>query len=94
MTHAFEFWFNTLSCLFNTVNWKSYVRQKILLNESISTAMTSLQRSTLVKGKIAPVTVGHIPRELSRYVWYAMMEGAKFDAVVHEEKANPPWKSK
>ena len=44
---------------------------------------------TMLKGKIAPVTVGHVPRELARYVWYAIMEGAKFEAVVQQEKEKP-----
>ena len=44
---------------------------------------------TMLKGKIAPVTVGHVPQELARYIWYAIMEGAKFEAVVHQEKPSP-----
>ena len=38
------------------------------------------------------MTVGHVPRELARYVWYciyAIMEGAKFEAVVNQEKGKP-----
>ena len=27
-------------------------------------------------GRLAPVTVGHIPREISRYMWYAIAHGA------------------
>ena len=30
---------------------------------------------TMLKGKIGLVFVGHIPRELSRYTWYAIQEG-------------------
>ena len=36
---------------------------------------------------MAPVVVGHIPRELSRYVWYALEKGAKFTGEVLTPKA-------
>ena len=39
-----------------------------------------------LKGKLCPVTVGHVPREISRHVWYAIKEGAEFSAVVKSTK--------
>ena len=44
---------------------------------------------TLLKGRIAPITVGHIPRELSRHTWYAIQERGQFEATVHNMKARP-----
>ena len=41
---------------------------------------------TMLKGKIGLIMVGHIPREISRYTWYAIQEGARFDAVLQEAK--------
>ena len=33
-------------------------------------------------GKLCAVTVGHVPREISRHVWYPIKEGAEFSATV------------
>ena len=33
-------------------------------------------------GKLAPDTIGHVPREISRHVWYAMLNGAELTAYV------------
>ena len=32
------------------------------------------------------LVVGHIPRELSHYLWFSIREGPKFEADVHKEK--------
>ena len=40
----------------------------------------------MIKGKIGLVVVGHVPRELSRYIWFSIGAGAKSDADVHKEK--------
>ena len=37
---------------------------------------------TLLPGKLAPPTVGHVPRKLSRYIWYALRYGAIITAEV------------
>ena len=31
---------------------------------------------TLLKDRITPITVGHVPRELSQRTWYAIQKGA------------------
>ena len=70
----------------NTVNWRPYVGQKITFKREHSNLHPfAVAGKTMFKGKITPVAVGHVPRELARYVWYAIMEGAKFEAVVHQE---------
>ena len=41
---------------------------------------------TLLPGKLAPLTVGHVPRKLSRYIWYALRYGAIITAEVKDER--------
>ena len=43
----------------------------------------------LLSGKVAPVVVGHIPRESSRYIRFAIQKGAKVSAVVGSTKPKP-----
>ena len=73
------------------MNLRPYVGQKITFKREHSNPNDSfaVPGKTMFKGKIAPVTADHVPRELARYVWYAIMEGGKFKAVVHEEKGKP-----
>ena len=37
------------------------------------------------KDKLVPVVVGHIPREISRFVWYFIKYGGKVCSQVHSE---------
>ena len=39
-----------------------------------------------MKGKIGLIVVGLVPRERSRYIWFSIREGPKFEAEVHKEK--------
>ena len=39
-----------------------------------------------MRGKFGWIIVGHIPRELSRYVWYSILEGAKYEVEVFKKK--------
>ena len=75
----------------NAVNWRPYVGQNITFKRKQNNPHDrfAVAGKTMLKGKIAPVTVGHVPRELGRSVWYAIMEGAKFEAVVHQEDEKP-----
>ena len=36
----------------------------------------------LLPGKIAPVVVGHVTKELSRHIWFPIQKGAKVSTVV------------
>ena len=36
--------------------------------------------------KLIPEVVGHIPREISRFVWYFLTYGGKVDTKVHSER--------
>ena len=72
----------------DTVNWKPYVKEKIALkrehnNEHDKFAVAG--RVTM-RGRFGWIVVGHIPKELSRYLWYSIQEGAKYDAEVYKKK--------
>ena len=72
----------------NTVNWKPYIKEKISLkrehnNEHYKYAVAG--RVTM-EGRLGWITVGHIPRATSRYVWYSIQEGAKYDVEVFHSK--------
>ena len=90
MVYHFEF----LTCLrgfhiySNTVNWKPCKGQKVTFNREYKNPYDKFAVSgkTLLKGKVGLIIVGHVPRELSRYIWYAIQEGAKFEAEVHDVK--------
>ena len=69
----------------NTVSWKPYVGQKIAFkseNYNLYDKFVVAGKVTM-KVKIGLIVVGHIPRELSRYIWFSIEEGAKFEAEVH-----------
>lgn len=75
----------------NTVNWKPHIGQKVSFKREHNNTYDrfAVAGTTLLEGRIGAVTVGHIPRELSRYTWYAIQEGATFEATVHDTKAKP-----
>ena len=43
----------------------------------------------LLPGKIAPLVVGHVAKELSRHIWFAIQKGAKVSAVADKTKPKP-----
>ena len=45
--------------------------------------------SAKIPGKIGRVVVGHIPRELSRYMWYALDSGVIIPGKVISDKHKP-----
>ena len=70
MTGTFEF-FTGLRGFYvycNTVNWVPYVGQNIILKReyNIKHDRFAVAGKTILKGRTAPITVGHGPRELSR----------------------------
>ena len=75
----------------NTLNWKPHIRQKISfkLEHNKNYDKFAVADKTLLKARIVAVTVGHVPRELSRQTWYAIQKGAKFQATVYDTKAKP-----
>ena len=70
----------------NTAGWKPYVQEKIILKREHKNTHDkfSVAGKVTMKGEIGPIVVGHVPRKLSRYVWYSIQEGAKYDIEVHK----------
>ena len=83
MDNNFEFYTGLRGCnvYSNTVRWKPYVGQKITLKRDHNNPYNKFAATVVV--------VGHIPRELSRYIWFSIGEGAKFEAEVHKGKLMP-----
>ena len=83
---SFEFTTGLRGCyLYSTKkHWKPYLQQKITFKREHNNVHDRFAVSGLVtlRGTLAPVVVGHIPKELSRYVWYALEQGAKFTGRV------------
>ena len=71
----------------NTVGWKPYVQHKIMLKREHKNPHNkfAVAGKVTMNGKIGLIVVGHVPRELSRYVWYSIQEGAKYDGKVHKK---------
>ena len=57
----------------NTVGWKPYVQEKIILKREHKNPCDkfAVAGKVTMKGKIGLIVVGHVPRELSRYMWYS-----------------------
>ena len=71
----------------NTVGWKSYVQEKIIIKGEHRNPHDkyAVACKVTIKGKIGLIVVGHLSRKLSRYVWYSIQEGAKSDVEVHKK---------
>jgi hypothetical protein len=93
MTETFEFLtgLRGFHVYCNTVNWVPYTGQNISFKREHNNKHDNfaVAGKTLLKGRIGPITVGHVPRELSRHTWYAIQCGAQFEAAVHDTKARP-----
>ena len=90
MTDTFEFFtglrgFHVYS---NKVNWFPSAGQNIVFKREYSNKLDrfAVARKTLLKGCIVPITVGHIPRELSRHTWYVIHEGEQLKGTVHNTR--------
>jgi len=72
----------------NTVGWKPYVQEKIVLKREHNNIHDkfAVAGKVSMRGKIGLIVVGHVPRELSRFIWYSIQEGAKYDVEVHKKK--------
>ena len=70
---------------------KPYVQQNISFRQERDHEYDRFAVCGLVKipGKIELTIVGHIPQEISRYVWYAMEEGANIAGKVVKEHYKP-----
>ena len=93
MADTFEFFtgLRSFHAYCNTVNWVPYVGQNIIFKCEYNNkhGRFSVADKTLLKDRIRPIAVGHVPRELFRHTWYAIQEGIQFEATVHNTKARP-----
>ena len=73
----------------NTENWGTFIGQKLTFLREFNHAHDKfpLAGQTLLPGKLAPRTVEHITREISRYLWFALQRNATITADVQDEKA-------
>ena len=73
--------------------WYTYVQQQISFTEepeNIYDDFAVAGYATLPSsGSADPEIVGHVPRELSRYFYYAMQSGATFTARVYSARHRP-----
>ena len=67
---------------------KPYVGQKITFKREHNNPYDkfAVTGKVMMKGKIGLIVVGHLPRELSQYIWFSIGEEAKFEAEIHKEK--------
>jgi len=72
----------------NTADWKPYEKEKVTLKREINNEHDkfAVAGRVTMRGKFGWIIVGHIPRELSRYVWYSILEGAKYEVEVYRKK--------
>ena len=77
--HGFHFYANT-------ANWKPILGERISFKRELDNEHDkfAVAGQKILRGKLAPETIGHIPREIPRHVWYAILEGAKITAIVSD----------
>ena len=64
--------------------WKPHLDQLITFKQEFENHHDRFAVAGKAKlpGKLCAVTVGHVPREINRHVWYAIKKGAEFSATV------------
>ena len=72
----------------NTVHSKPYVKEKIARKREHNNKHDKFAAAGRVtmRETFGWIVVGHIPKELSRYVWHSVLEGAKYDVEVYKKK--------
>ena len=71
--------------------WKPFIGQVITFarEQKIPYDRFAISGSDKIPGKIGCVVVGHIPRELTRYMLYALDSGAILLGKVRSDKCKP-----
>ena len=74
----------------NTENWKPYVGEYIAFRQEHANPHDrfAVIGQSDINGRVA-ITVGHVPREISRHIWYALHYGAVITARVTDP--TPKW---
>ena len=69
----------------NTENWTPVKGQQLTFHREFHNVYDrfAVAGKTLLPGKLAPSTVGHVPREISLHIWYALRYGAMITAEVN-----------
>ena len=62
----------------NRVNWKPFVCEEISIARELDNIYDQFIPAgrKIFTGTVAPTTIGHIPREISRHAWYTLLGGA------------------
>ena len=74
---------------FSRTNWKPHLKQPLTFKQERNNEHDRFAGQTNLPGTLSPSTVGHIPLELSRYIWYALERGASINAEVKSAKYKP-----
>ena len=72
--------------------WKPYLHQPLKFRVERNNAYDDfavVAGFTKLPGVLLPSIVGHVPRELSRYVWFALEHGASIHGKVKSEMHRP-----
>ena len=74
-----------------TENRHPYTGQTIHFRREINNEADRFAVAGLVRldGRVGRVTVGHVPRELSRYFWHAILHGCTFSASIANPRHKP-----
>ena len=69
----------------NTVNWDPFLGELLTFEQEHANPhdQFAVAGQTLLNGRRS-ITVGHVPREVSRYIWYALEYGAIITARVSD----------
>ena len=72
----------------NTENWRPEKGQELTFHREFDNDFDrfAVAGKTLLPEKLAPSIVEYVPRELSRYIWYALRYGAIITANVKDER--------
>ena len=68
----------------NTVNWNPYARQEIAFKCEFNNPYDKFAvcGKGMLPGKIVPVVIGHAPKKIPRFFWFAKQKGVKLLTVV------------
>ena len=73
VTHCFNFItaLRGFHAYHSTVNWNPCIEQKIFFKREFDNKHDrfAVCSKAMLPGKIAPVVVGYVPKELSRHIW-------------------------
>ena len=69
----------------NTENWVPFKGEHLIFEQeynNIHDEFAVAGKTSNLPGRDTPITVGHVPREISRFVWFAIYHGASITARV------------